>query len=282
MGGLAVRAPERDTSAAQPPLVATIRNGRRTGLPPSRTAHVGMASKDKGLGLVRVSVSRSRLIVDVGRGRNGVDVTKQRKSKQVARALSQEAGISYTAARRAVAGGGSTNGDGGANGNGGATGGGSSWDDYEPMSVTALLGSRLQGACDQLIGAAICPHADDRSSGISIAFDLPSDMSEPTVHEFEINETSVVVNVDEEFEGGTLGCNVTSEATLTVEALMAKADAYASADVGLVRLFEEDFNDHYASVHFDIEVEMTFLAIANPEYESVEDLTFDGAISLRS
>lgn len=217
------------------------------------------------------------MTVDVGRGPNGDDVTKHKKVKQAARVLSQSAGIPYTAARRALAAGGSAGGPGGGTGPGD-----DGWDDYEPMSLTELLASSLQEACDRLISEDIRPRGDNTPGGISISFDLPADMSEPSVYEFDVNEKSVIVYVDETFEGGTVACNVTAEATLAVEAIMAKADAYASEAAGLVRISEPEFNNHYAAVHFDFEVEMTFLAIANPEYESVESLVFDGATALGS
>lgn len=145
------------------------------------------------------------------------------------------------------------------------------------MSITDLVRSSLQGACDRLIGEPIS-YRGDTGAGMSVDAEFPIDVTEPTVGGLDPDENTVEVQIDEEYEGGTLACNVTANAVLSIEALMSKASAYASAENGLVRIFDAEFNDHYASVIFDINVELTFLGILNPEYESVEDLTYDGAV----
>jgi hypothetical protein len=44
-------------------------------------------------------------------------------------------------------------------------------------------------------------------------------------------------------------------------------------------IVETDFNTHYSSVIFDLNVEATFLAILNHDYEGIEDFRFEGAVS---
>lgn len=210
-------------------------------------------------------------------------MTKNKKAKRVARSLGKTAGLSYTAARRATA-----NGGAGAGGSGGGAGGfdggvdapdEGEWDGFEPISLTDLVRSCSQGECDRLIGDCIRPRGDHSSAGISVDFDLPDDVLDPSVHQIDMDESTVEVQIEEEFEGGTLACTVTAAGTLTVEGLMLKADAYTSEASELVEIFEADFNEHYSTVIFRVDVEATFLAIVNPDYEGVEDFRFDGAIA---
>lgn len=91
-----------------------------------------------------------------------------------------------------------------------------------------------------------------------------------------MDEAATTIQVDEEFEGGTLACNVMTTGTLTVQVLMAKGNAVMAKEAGEVRIYDPDFNRHYSAVLFDVDVEATFLAILNPDYEGVEDFTLEG------
>jgi hypothetical protein len=146
-----------------------------------------------------------------------------------------------------------------------------------PMSIHELIEGAPQGTCDELVGEPIHP-THERSDGIALDMRLPSTMTEPTVHQFDIPDVSADIQVDETFDGGTLACNVTASGMLTVEALMAKADAINASEAGEVDILEADFNRHYSSVLFDVDVDVTFEAIINPESESVEDFRFVGAV----
>ncbi len=202
-------------------------------------------------------------------------MTRNKQAKQVARAHARATGVSYTAARRVTGAGGA-----GTRGPGDDLNSDGEWDDFEPQSVKELLKGAPQSECDRLIGETIRPRNNQATSGIFVDFDLAQGMSEPFVDGFDVDDASTVVEVIEEYEAGTLACNVTTSGTLTVEALMAKGEAMSAEEAGEVRVYEADFNTHYSSVLFDLEVEVTFHAIVNPEYEGVEDFTFEGATVL--
>lgn len=176
-------------------------------------------------------------------------MTKNRKAKRAARAYSRAAGVSYTAATRAT--------------------------DFKPKSLSELIAGAPQGVCDRLIGKDICGASEPRD-GLVLDLDLPRGSSEPSVHEFRMDDASTTIQVDEEIEGGTLVCNVVTTGTLTVQVLMAKGDAVMASEAGQVSIYDPDFNRHYSAALFDVEVEATFHAILNPEYEGVEDFRLDG------
>ena len=199
-------------------------------------------------------------------------MTKNKQAKWAARAYGRMTGVSYTAARRATGGGG-----GGSGGPGGPGGGPTqdAWDDFEPKSLSELIAGAPQAECDRFIGEDI-RGTSQPGDGLVLDLDLPRGSSEPSVHAFHMDEATTTIDVDEEFEGGTLACNVMTTGTLTVQVLMAKGDAVMAKEAGQVRIYDADFNRHYSAVLFDVEVEVTFHAILNPEYEGVEDFRLDG------
>lgn len=208
-------------------------------------------------------------------------MTIDKQAKQAARAYASKHGISYIHARRLLT---ARPGGPGAPTNP-PTGGGedADWfDDYEPKSLYELIAGSLQGECDRLIGEPIHATEVRGTDGITVDIDLPSTMTGPSVHQFDIPDGSTDIQVDEEFEGGTVACDVTSRGTLTVEALMAKGDAINAAEAGEAEIFEADFNRHYSSVIFEVEVEVAFEAILSPEYEGIENFRFAGATVIGS
>jgi hypothetical protein len=182
-------------------------------------------------------------------------MTRDKKAKKAARAYADATGISYTAARRSAL---------------------IHEALFEPLSIEELLEGAPQGACNGLIGEPIKLLDNPNAIGVSVDLDLPEAMSDPSVHQFDVDDTSTIVYVAEEYEGGTLACNVTSTGTLTVETTMSKSDAISAAEAGEVRILEADLNRHYSTVVFDVEVEATFNAIVNPEFQTVESFSFDG------
>lgn len=205
-------------------------------------------------------------------------MTKDKHSKRAARAYAAEHGIAYVHARRLLAGaGGGQVGSTDPPAGGGHDYGDDRFDEFKPKPLSQLIEGAPQGECDRLIGETIHPTHTRGADGIAVDLTLPSGMTEPTVHQLDIPDACVDVQVDEEFEGGTLACNVTAAGMLTIEGIMSKADAINAAEAGEVQIFEAGFNRHYSSVTFDVEVEVTFEAILNPEYEGVEDFRFAGA-----
>jgi len=53
-------------------------------------------------------------------------------------------------------------------------------------------------------------------------------------------------------------------------------------EAGEVTIEDPDFNRHYASVLFEVQVEATFLAVLNPEFEDIADFALDGITALYS
>lgn len=199
-------------------------------------------------------------------------MTKNKKAKLAARAYSQATGVSYVAAQRLTGGG-----SGGPVGPQGPDGDGAEWDDwegFEPMSLPELLAGAPQGACDRLIGDDIGEPGSDQL--LTLNTDFIRGVSEPTVHQFEMSDLATDIQVQEEYEGGTLACTVVTTGTLIVHALMAKGDAVMAQEAGQVEVVDPDFNRHYAAVTFEVDAEATFMAIVNPEYEGLEDFTLDG------
>lgn len=187
-------------------------------------------------------------------------MTKDRKAKKAARAFSRVTGVPYTVARRATA-----EGDEADKFN---------WDDFEPKSLDKLLAGAPQSLGDHLIGEEI----GVRGSGSTIEIEVPDDMRDPTVHAFHIPDTTIVVQVDEEFEGGTLACNGSANGKMTVQVLMSKAEAETAIATGRASMLLADWDDDDSAVGFDLEVEVNFQAIVNPDYEGVEDVMFDGIV----
>jgi hypothetical protein len=208
-------------------------------------------------------------------------MTRDKHEKRAARAYAAEHGIAYVHAKRLLAGR-----PGGQAGPidpppPGELGSDDEWSDaYQPKSLDELVAGWPASECDRLIGQPLHATHLRGADGIALNLELLPRMSEPYIHLFDLQDDSTDIQVDEEFEGGSLACNVTTSGTLTVEALMAKGDAISAAEAGQVRIFEPDFNRHDSSVIFDVEVEVSFEAILNPEYEGVEDFRFVGATVL--
>jgi hypothetical protein len=193
-------------------------------------------------------------------------MTKDKKAKQAARDYAATHGIPYTAARRALSGNGGKGGEPPTSGDDF-----NPWDDYpERRSVDELAKDAAMGECANRAGGDIDVTPDRSGSGPVATLELPDGIDRTLIGQIELDELSVDVQVEEEHEGGTLTCTVTAAATLTVEALMAKVDAHVAAEAGQVSLVDEDFNDHYAEVVSEHEVELTFEAIITPDTESVE------------
>ncbi len=181
-------------------------------------------------------------------------MTKNKKPKKDARALSQTAGIKYTAALRVMA-------------------NAQTVDDWEvePKSLEELLAGGPQGACSNLIGDQI---AAPGSHSI-IEMDMPAGMYDPTVQSFDIPDHTIDVQVDEEFDGGTQACSGAATGTMRVHVVMSNEDAEAAIAAGRAT-YEEQWSDSETAVTIEVEVDVAFGAIVNPGYESVEDVTLDG------
>lgn len=193
-------------------------------------------------------------------------MTKDKKAKKAARALSKSTGVSYTAAKRAISSMGST-------GPGGRSG-------SRARTTEELIGAGIGAVCDRLVGEAVRFRGNQHLPGTWVDIDLPPGLHEPLVHQLDIDKSTVQVHVAEVYEGGTEACNVVAEGMITVEALMAKPDAIVSANRSLVTVIDADFDHDHSSVVTSVAIEAEFEAIVNPAYESVEDLAFTGATQL--
>jgi len=181
-------------------------------------------------------------------------VTRNKKAKSAARAVKASTGMSYTAARRRTM-------------------------DSEPANVALsredLLAPYLQEACDGLAAESV-----DSLGNV----ELPSSLllEQADVDMISVDQSSVWVDVIEEYEGGTEVCCVFARADLLVEGLMLKGEAAMSASSGLVSITNPDYNRHYAAVVVEapVEVQVEFDATITLDTESVEDFNFIGATSL--
>jgi hypothetical protein len=191
--------------------------------------------------------------VDVGCGQEEANVTKNKQAKKDARALSQATGINYTAARRVTQNSQTVD----------------DWD-WEPKSLEELLSGSPQGACDHLLGEEI----GAVGSQSTVEMDLPDNMTEPTIAEFEVPDSTMSVQVDDEFEGGTQAVTGTAVGSMSVRVTMTPDDAAQAIASGQVT-YEEEWSETEISVSFKVEVEVRFNAIVNPDYEGVEDVTLD-------
>lgn len=183
-------------------------------------------------------------------------MTRDRKRKQAVRERQAQTGEPYVVARRATAAQPLVE------------------DEWTPPSVEELLLPGLRHELDRLLDADVASLGD-----IDITT-LP--VSEPTVAGFELDASTVYVDPVEEYEGGTLVCNVTATASLSVQGLMAKADAVAAVESGMAEYVDEDFNRHYALVLLREPrmLEVEFDATVTPEIEDVADVNFSGSTAL--
>lgn len=181
-------------------------------------------------------------------------MTKNKQAKKDARALSKATGMKYTAARRQTA----------------KTQPTANWE-YEPMSLAELLAGSAQGVCDRLLGEDI----GAVGSRSTVEMDLPANMTEPTIAEFDIPDSMTSVQVDEEFEGGTQAVSGSAYGTMTVRVAMTHDDAEQAIADGRA-VYDMEWSDTHTAVTFKVEVEVKFNAIVNPDYEGVEDVTLDG------
>jgi hypothetical protein len=215
-------------------------------------------------------------------------MTKDRKAKDAARALKSSEDTPYVLARRleADARGPHNNGDdkavpGGSGGVGAEYAPGpdiSEWDDFDPPSAEELLLGAVEGWAESQVNEPV-DHVG-APGGLALGIDLPSGMSDPFVQEIVVHPTSLDVQVHEEFDGGTLGCNVTAEADVVIEGMMSKAEAISAETAGEVKFVDFDFTEHTASVALTAWIEATFIAIVTPESEMVDDVIFEGAVQL--
>lgn len=184
-------------------------------------------------------------------------MTREKKAKAAARALKASTGLAYVAARRIT----SAPGD--------------DEPEHSSPSIEELLRPSLQSVCDGLADEPI-----DSLGDIEIP-DLLN-ISEAAVSELLIDALMIDVQVIEEYDGGTKVCTVFAEANLVVEGLMSKSDAAASAESGLVEIIDFDYSRHYAQVVVAAgqAVQVQFDAIANPDAESVDDVSFVKATQL--
>jgi len=150
-----------------------------------------------------------------------------------------------------------------------------------PKALDALIADGLQGECDQLLQDDLVRLGADTAQRLT---DPPGildriGISEPTIGSIVVDVATVVVDVAEDYEGGTSVCTVTADAEVVVEGLMDKGLAITAEASGLVRVIDLEFNDHtaYVAVVDPIEIEAEFDATANEHVESVEDVNFLGS-----
>ena len=180
-------------------------------------------------------------------------MTRNKKAKTAARALTSRTGMSYTRARRATR---TAAADG---------------ETYRPPSREQLLEPYLQGTCDRLVDGPITHFLEVDLTG------LP-ELLQPAVHGLELWPGTIVVEVVDRYDGGGEVCNISVQAALAVDGLMPKGEANLSAAIGQVEIIDAEFNRHDAAVlaTSTIHVELQFSATLTPDVESVEDVTFLG------
>lgn len=107
-------------------------------------------------------------------------------------------------------------------------------------------------------------------------------VGQATVRQIHVLPETVIVDVVDEYEGGTTASNAQAEIELYVDGIMTKSDAIAAEASGLVVIIDYDLNRHDAlvSIIAAIPAQVDFEAIATAEVESVEELRLVGGTLL--
>jgi hypothetical protein len=127
------------------------------------------------------------------------------------------------------------------------------------------------GAAERLVGTAI---ADDTLATPSTGLDvkLPREFEEPDIVHVEVDQSSIVRDVYDRYEGDTLAWQVWVTAVLNIEGFVPKSDYYAGLPKD-VEVLDTDWNDHYVLASVEREVELLFNVLTVSG--QVEDVTLD-------
>jgi hypothetical protein len=130
-------------------------------------------------------------------------------------------------------------------------------DEFETLdghpSRDELLGEQIETACELLVGEDIGSSYDGPSP--KFEYDIP-DVENATVTAVTPDLSTLSVDVHERFDGDTLIGDVSVAAEISYDGYVAKADVWEES--GSWRVWDSDWNDHYALVEGELHAELTF------------------------
>ncbi|WP_276822162.1 PIN domain-containing protein [Mycolicibacterium mageritense] len=135
-----------------------------------------------------------------------------------------------------------------------------------PPELDELLRDRIEAACEDLVGEDIGAASEEPATKFDIEIPM---VDNATVAEVMPDMSTLSVDVQEDFEGGTVIGEATVQAEVRFEGYATKADTYTEAGDWTVTNF--DWNDHYAAVEGEFEAEIDFrFVVVNEDVETLE------------